>query len=180
MADPWTAAWEEAEATNPPVLVYHTLELQHPAFVDEAHVSFVVRVVQGATSDQTFTIEDGATYNGGEDVEFTAVEFSAEMPEVAEAQVPQCKLTIDGVGDEIVPYLEDATGFRADMVIVYRQYRSDDTSEPCYGPVQFVMRGITLQGASLSGIATLDDLSNQVFPSKVYTYDKYPGLLNGS
>lgn len=176
MVDVWTAAWEEAEASVPPtILVYHTLELQHPAFIEGIN-PFSVRAVAGDYQDRDFGIEVGADLNGGEMVEFKAIPFYSEMPEVQEGQTPTCKITVDSVGDELVPYLEAATLVRADMKAIYRQYRSDDLTAPCYGPVQFVIKQVTLKSSTIEGIAKIDDLVNRKFPKRVYTLVEYPGL----
>jgi hypothetical protein len=178
-AEPWTAAWEEAEASNPPgVDIYHTLELLHPAFVDDG-TPFSIRCVNGTPNDQTFTLEDGAPLDGGEAVVFKAIPFEDDPPEFSEGQTPTCKISVDNVGEEVVPYLEEAVQTRADLQAIYRQYRSDDTTGPCYGPIQFVVKKVTLKSTRLEGQAQLKNLSNYKFPNKVFTYDEFPGLANG-
>lgn len=166
MTDPWTGAWEEAEATAPPqVVIYCTLELQHPAFATP------VRVVNGVVSDMTFTLEDTST------VTFTAVPFYAERPEFAEGRMPTCSVTVDNVARELLPQIEAAVQVKADLVVLYREYRSDDLTEPCYGPIQFQMRKITAKGTSLTGVAQLDDLANRKFPFKITSVQEFPGLV---
>lgn len=178
MADPWTAAWEEAEASVPPLVdVYATLEFQHASFLDEADQPMAIRVVADTPDDQLFTIEDGADFNGGEEVSFKAIHFSADHPEVAEGRMPQVRITIDNAGRELVPRLEMAIQIKASLVVLFRQYRSDDRTEPCYGPVSFVMRRVKVNGATVSGLAQLDDLTNEKFPRGVYTVADFPGLL---
>lgn len=179
-AEPWTAAWEEAETTNPPgVDVFHTLELIHPSFVDNITGPFSVRAVNGTPNDQVFTLEDGAPLNGGQAVTFKAIPFEDEPPEYGEGVTPTCKIIIDSIGEEVTPYLEDAITVRADLVAIYRQYRSDDTTGPCYGPIQFVVKRVTLKGTRLEGHAQLKNLSNYKFPNKVFTYQEFPGLASG-
>lgn len=177
MADPWTAAWEEAQASVPATIeVYHTLELQHSAFVVLA-VPFAVRAVAGDYADQTFRIEVGAALDGGADVVFKAIPFYTEFPEVSEGTTPSCRITIDSVGDEIIPYLEAATKVRSDMVAIYRQYRSDDRTAPCYGPIEFRIKQASLKSSTIEGIAKIDDLANRKFPRRVYQLTEYPGLV---
>lgn len=177
MADPWTSAWEEAEATSPPgVTVYQTLELQHPAFIQDA-VNVPIRVVNGVDEDKIFGIEAGAVFNGGGVGTFQAIPFFAERPEFAEGRTPSCSVTVDGVGRELTLYLEDAVQVKADLVVLFREYRSDDLAEPCYGPIQFVMRSVKVSGTQVIGTAQLDDLANRKFPFKTYTVDEFPGLL---
>lgn len=177
MSDPWTAAWEEAEATAPPdIIVYPTIELQHPAFL-QGGVEVPIRCVSGVSDDMSFGIEVGATFNGGQTVTFTAIPFFADRPEFAEGKTPQCTVTVDNVAREMAQYLEDAVQIKADLVAIFREYRSDDLTEPCYGPVQFVIRKVTVSGTKVTGIARLADLANRKFPFKVYSINEFPGLL---
>lgn len=174
MADPWTAAWMEAEATNPPeLLVYDTLELIHDAFE-----GVPVRAVNGVYADMNFTLEVGAPFNGGESVLFSAIPFMAERPEFAEGRPPECQITVDGIGNEVTPYLEEAVHMRSDMTVIYRQYRSDDLTEPCFGPVQFTMKSVKMVGGKITGKAQLAELQNRKFPNLTYTYREFPGLQN--
>jgi hypothetical protein len=174
MADPWTEAWMEAEASNPPeLIVYDTLELIHDAFE-----GVPVRCVNGATSDMNFTLEIGAPFNSGASVLFQAIPFHAERPEFSEGKPPECQITVDGVGEEVSEYLEEAVHLRSDMTVIYRQYRSDDLTELCFGPVQFQMKSVKLIGSKITGRAMLADLTNRKFPNLVYTYDEFPGLQN--
>jgi hypothetical protein len=178
MADPWTAAFEEAEASVPPsVDVYATLEFQHASFLDENDQPMAIRVVAETPDDQLFTIEDGAALNGGEEVSFKAIHFFADLPEVAEGQMPEVRITIDDAARELVPLMEAAIQIKASLVCLFRQYRSDDRAEPCYGPVSFVMRRVKVKGATVSGLAKLDDLGNAKFPRGVYTVAEFRGLL---
>src|SRR4051812_20493880 len=116
MTDVWTAAWEEAETTNPPgVDTYDTLELRHAAFVDVVTGPFAVRVANGTSDDVTLTLEDDSLINGGEAVTFKAIMFKTERPEFADGTTPSCKISIDNVGDELKPYLENAVQMRSDL-----------------------------------------------------------------
>jgi hypothetical protein len=54
-------------------------------------------------------------------------------------------VTVDGVGRELTAYLE-ARANQGGPAVIYRQYRSDDLTEPCYGPVRFVMKKVTVKG----------------------------------
>ena len=176
MSDPWTVAWEEANASVPPdVIIYYTLELRHPAFLEEGE-PVAIRCVTDVFDDMQFTIEDGAVMNGGETVTFLAIPFSADLPELAEKRVPECVITVDNAARHLTPHLEAAVQVQADLICVYREYRSDDTSEPCFGPVEFVMRSVDVNGPIVRGTARLDDLSNTKFPRRNYSIAQFPGL----
>jgi hypothetical protein len=180
MADPWTSVWEEAEATAPPgVVMYATLELQHPAFL-QGGVEVPIRCVTGVADDMNFGIEVGAVFNGGQTVTFKAIPFFAERPEFAEGKVPECQVTVDNVGRDLFPYIEAAVQVKADLAALYREYRSDDLTEPCYGPVRFVMRKVQIKGTSVIGTARLQDLANRKFPYKVYAVNEFPGLVSAA
>jgi hypothetical protein len=178
MTDPWTPAWEEAQASVPAeVDVFATLELQHPAFLDDNDQPMALRIVADASDDELFTIEEGADFNAGEVALFKAIPFWAETPELAEGKTPSCRIVVDNVARELTPHLERAVTIKADLVVLFRQYRSDDRTEPCYGPISFVMRKVKVNGQSVSGLAQLDDLTNRIFPRNVYTVTEFPGLL---
>lgn len=180
MPNPWTAAWEEAEASvAPDVVVYQTVEILHPAFTDLIKGAFSVRAVAETTEDQIFRLENGAPLNGGEDVEFKAIPFTSELPEIVEGKTPECAFSIDNVGEELQPYLEAAAQIRADMICVLRQYRSDDHTEPCFGPMFFVIKNVTVSGAKITGTAKIDDLSNRKFPNRFYNMAEYKALTGG-
>lgn len=175
MSDPWTDAWAEAVASCPTsTTVYETVELQHPAFL-EAGSPVALRFVLDK-EDRVLGIEAGAAFNPGSMQTFTPISFSAAQPEFAQGKVPECKITIDNVGRQLMPYLNAAVRVRADLVLVYRQYRSDDVTEACYGPVSFVVRNVRITGARVEGTAKLADLANAKFPTRAYTTAEFPAL----
>jgi hypothetical protein len=172
-----TAAWEEAVASVPASAQdFFTLELQHPGFVDELSNPIPIRCVTGVAEDMQFGIEDGAVFNAGEMATFTAIPFYADFPEFAEGKVPETRVVVDNVGRELVPHIEAALAVRADLIAIYREYRSDDLTEPCFGPVEFVVRRIIMSGTRIEGMASIDNLANKKFPTRVYTTKEYPGL----
>jgi hypothetical protein len=171
--DPWTDAWREVETSVPAsVITYHTLELIHTVFVTPPSV----RVVLGVGTDQTLTLEDGAPFNGNEPVVWKAVQFEADLAEFGEAKVPEVRLKIDNVQRELMPSLEGAVLIRSDLRCLFRQWRSDDTDAPCYGPVEFIMKRVSANRTSLSGVARIDDLMNIKIPSRIFTLNEFPGL----
>ena len=172
-----TAAWEEAEASVPAsVRVYFTLELQHPGFVDDTNNSIPIRCVTGVYEDMQLGIEDGALFNAGQLATFAAIPFQADFPEFEEGKVPETRIIVDNVSRELVPHIESAVHLRADLIAIYREYRSDDVSAPCFGPVEFIVRQVSMTGTRIEGMASIDNLANKKFPSRVYTTKEYPGL----
>ncbi|WP_454917298.1 DUF1833 family protein [Xanthobacter sediminis] len=125
MATPWTDAFAEAEASVVvDALVWETLEFQHPAFLEDG-VAIPLRFVLDV-EPRTFGIEDGAVFDGGGTAPFLPLAFEADMPNFSEQQIPQCKVRIDNVARDLMPYLEEAVKVRADLKVIYRQYHEDD------------------------------------------------------
>lgn len=179
MSNPWTEAWEEAEATAPPQEdVYTTIELQHASFVGGSPAEpFAVRIVNGVNEVVSFGIEDDAFLNAGETVPFDPVPFWAEHPEFAEGKTPEVPVVIDNIADDVLEALLNASEFRADLTMIYREYLKSDMSAPSYGPVEFKVRNVSITGSTVKGTARIDDLANMKFPKAVYTVNEFPALL---
>ena len=158
------------------VQVYFTLELQHPGFVDESTTPVPIRCVTDVYEDMQLGIEGGAVFDAGQMATFAAIPFHADFPEFAEGTVPQTRIVVDNVSRELVPHINSAVQFRADLIAIYREYRPDDLSAPCFGPVEFIVRQVSMTGTRIEGMASIDDLANKKFPSRVYTTKEYPGL----
>jgi hypothetical protein len=78
--------------------------------------------------------------------------------------VPEARIAIDNVARELLPHIERAMTYRADLVA------------PCYGPVEFVIRNASMTGTRIEGGARLDNLAGRKFPSRLYTLRDFPGL----
>lgn len=168
-------AWAEAEASCiPSVPVFYTLEFQHAAFLQDG-VTIPLRFVLDV-EPRMLGIEAGAQFNGGQMAEFLPLAFEADMPTFGEAQIPECKVRIDNAGGKLSPYLEAAVRVRADLKVIYRQYRADDVSEPVDGPTEFLLRKVTVSGAMVEGTASFTDLANMKFPGLVYTRKEFTSL----
>jgi hypothetical protein len=175
MPVPATVAWQEAEASAPPgVETLHTIELQHNA-------TLLARWVAEVTEPETLGIEDGAAFNGGELAEFTPTNFKSAWPDVGENTPPRSRLSIDNVPRQAIDLLIAATLIRSDLIVIYRQYLSDDTSAPAFGPVEYVMRSWSAKGTRVTGDAELLRLGNKRFPATRATYNvsDFPGLVVG-
>jgi len=175
--EPWSDAWAEAEASAPPAeRECNTLELIHPAFVDEEIGQFSVRAVAETFEDTFFTLEEGAPLNGGESVKFKAIPFMADHPEWEEGKPPEVRISIDGVGRDLSPYIKPASRTRANMRVILRQYLLDDPSAPAYGPLEMVGRDVTVTAQRVDCTIRIDDLTNTKFPSLIYTIRRFKTL----
>lgn len=178
MSVPYTDAWAEAEASCPvDVLVFNTIELQHVAFL-EMGSPIALRFVLDA-EPRNFGIEAGALFNPGSVQAFRPAAFQSSLPTFAEGRMPECTIAVDNVARYLTPYLNAAVQVRADLVVVFRQYRSDDLSAPCYGPVEFRVRNVRILGTRVEGTASLADLPNMLFPDATYSRAAFPALQQG-
>ena len=101
-------ALKEAYASAPSdVILLHTLELRHPAFVDGDGSPTAIRVVRDHVNHKC-TLEDTAPLNAGLEVEFQAMAFDLELPPVNTTPLPEITFTLDNVARDIMDYLDVA------------------------------------------------------------------------
>ena len=82
-------AIKEAYASAPSEqIILHTLELRHPAFVNDAGEPVAIRVVRD-TSDLWARLESQAPLQAGEHVQFVAMGFELDLPPVDTMPVPE-------------------------------------------------------------------------------------------
>lgn len=169
-------AWAEAE-THAPVNVetYHTIELQHPGIRDGEGNPIPLRYILDVEA-RLLGIEIGATFTPGEMALFEPTALQFDLPEQAEGRVPVSRLAIDNVSGALTPYLDAAIAYAADLKLIYRGYTADDLSSPAYGPMEFVLTNITVDGTRVEGTATISDFGDMSVPSLVYRADDFPGL----
>lgn len=173
MATHSEAMLEAYASCRPSARIYNTLEVWQSSFAEPA------RIVANVGDDKIFGIELSALRNPGEMVTFFACPFESQYPEQRPGQPPSTKVKIDNVARELVPKIKAAQGVREYLQVIYREYLSDDLSEPSYGPVEFELRNIVMVGASLTGEITVKNLQNKRFPRITKNYDPYqfPSLL---
>ncbi|MEX3915971.1 DUF1833 family protein [Paraburkholderia sp. BR10872] len=171
-------ALAEIYASNPQDdYVLNTLEIRHPTFIDNAGNPAPIRVVADHEPLQA-KLEADAPLNAGDSVQFEAVAFNFKLPSMEEGQAPQLDVTLDGVSREVVSHLENAVAQTAQIEVTYRRFRAAD---PAAGPQD--VEPLTLYASSAKATltqvttsATLTDIHNKAFPSRIYTTTDFPGL----
>jgi hypothetical protein len=205
MPDPaLSAAIREAYASAPAdVIVLHTLEIWHPAFVEEG-VARPIRVVRNFEDTATWLSLGGAEVQavlGGLDAEarrkvglvarlegaaprdagllvpFVALGFDLELPPVDTIPVPEIVVTLDNVGREIAKHLDAAAVSQERIEVMYRPYLSTDIEGPQMDPpMTMTLSEVEVDVFRVTGRARVLDIGNKAFPSEIYTTRKYPGL----
>lgn len=170
-------ALKEAYASAPSeIIILHTLELRHSAFIDEDGKSVAIRVVRD-NINHICQLEESAPLNAGQEVEFVAMAFDLELPPVEAIPVPEITLTLDNVSTELIEYLDKAIETQDMIEMTYRPYLSNDLSCPQMNPpITLVITEITVDVSKISATARMMDIGNKSFPAENYTVKKYPGL----
>jgi hypothetical protein len=165
-------AIKEAYASAPAnVVIYHTLELRHPAFTAP------IRVVRDY-EDLTATLEATAPANPGASVTFTRFAFDFTKPEVSASGVPQMSIEIDNVDRSIVANIEAALGTADLVTATYREYISSDLTAPQNDPpIHMTIMSINATVFRVKAVAGFPDLMNRRFPTTEYDSETFPGLL---
>lgn len=170
-------ALKEAYASAPSeIIILHTLELRHSAFIDENGNPVAIRVVRDNVN-HICRLEESAPLDAGLEVEFVAMAFDLELPPVEAIPVPEIMLTLDNVSTELIEYLDKAIETQDMIEMTYRPYLSNDLSCPQMNPpITLVITEITVDVSKISATARMMDIGNKSFPAENYTVKKYPGL----
>lgn len=174
MPDPTLSdAIKEAYASAPTdTVIYHTLELWHPAF------TLPIRVVRDYSNIDAM-IEATAARDPGDVVAFTAYAFDIVPPDVSADALPQCTIEIDNVSREILAQIDAAILQNMPIKVIYRAYLSDalldgPENDP---PLELTISRITATPLRISATAGFTNLLEQRFPSLDYELETFPGLL---
>jgi hypothetical protein len=167
-----TQAIKEAYASAPANLViYHTLELYHPAF------STPIRVVRDY-ADLTATLESTAPRNPSTAVIFVAFNFEFTKPDVAPDGIPQVTITLDNVDRSIVANIEAALTTTDLVTVIYREFLSNDLSAPQNNPpLNMTIISVSADIFKVTAVASFPNLMNKRFPNKEYSSEVFPGLV---
>lgn len=201
----WDAAVREAIATAPSdVVILETVELIHPAFVDDDGNPTAIRVVRHEPHTETWLqqqpdavaavldaldaearslvglvarLEDDAPRDAGAYVSFVSLSFELDLPTEDSERIQEVDFAIDNVGREILDHLDAANLSQQAVEIRYRPYLSTDITVPrMHPPMLFELGPVEADVFSIRGRARVFDLGQRAFPSDVYTAAAYPGL----
>jgi Domain of unknown function (DUF1833) len=167
-----TQALKEAYASAPAgVVVYHTLELRHPAF------SAPIRVVRDY-QNLTATLEASAPADPLTSVTFVAFSFDFTLPEVSPAGLPQVRIEMDNVDRVIVANIEAALATTSLVQCTYREFISTDLGAPQNNPaLHMTIMSINADIFRVRAVAGFPNLMNVRFPRIEYDAQTFPGLV---
>lgn len=173
----YTDAIAEAYASAPiDELALDTLELYHPAFIDDQGLPTAVYVVLGY-DDWELKLPADAILNANKKVKFLGCAFEFTLSEVSDDTIPQIQLSIKNANRQMSRYLELAAYSEKVIQVTYRPYLASDPDtvqlDPC---PTFDLSDVTLDAFSAKGVASLQDVHNMPFPSEKYTPNRFGGL----
>ncbi len=195
----------EAYASAPSdTVILHTLELRHPAFVDDDGDPTAIRVVRNFADEASWLslggaevqavldampaqardlvglvarLEEDAPKDAGRMVPFIALAFDLELPPVDTAPVPEIAVTLDNVSREIVRHLDAAATSHEIIEVAYRPYLSTDIKGPQMDPpITLTLTEVEVDVFRATGRARMLDIGNKAFPAELYTAKRFPGL----
>lgn len=172
-------AIREAYAANPSsVVVFDTIELRHPAFLDDAGNPTSIRLVNDK-QNLTAGLEATAPLNPGAMVEFVACAFALELPEVNQNASPELKFRVDNVSREITRHVRAAQEYGSPIELTYRAYTSGATSAPQNNPVLTLeITSVRAEAYTVTATASFPNLANKQFPGVDYDLRRFPGLAS--
>ncbi|MDT8856424.1 DUF1833 family protein [Paracoccaceae bacterium Fryx2] len=173
MPDPaLSAALAEAYASAPvDQVIYHTLELWHPAFTAP------IRVVRDFAALDA-RIEAGAARDAGAVATFVAYAFDIVPPDQTATGTPQCVIEIDNVGRDILAQIDLAVSRPEPISVIYRAYLSDtlDDGPETDPPLEMTLITVSATPFRIRGTAGFPNLLNLRFPKLDYDLETFPGL----
>lgn len=177
MAD-YSQALKEAYASAPiDQIIFDTLEIRHPAFIDDDGNPTPARIVHGY-EDLYATLELDAPMDAGKQVRFIGMAIDIKQPGFEENKTPELLITLDNVGRDLVGYLEAAASDPQVIEVTYRPYLLSDLSAPQMDPpINMIVTGVSVDVFQVQITATMDDVTNWAFPHRLYQPADFPGLI---
>lgn len=173
MPDPaLSAALAEAYASAPTdVVILHTLEFRHSAFVEP------IRVVSDHVA-LTAALEATAPIDPSTAVEFLPYAFDVQLPDATSGRMPELLITIDNIDQVIEENIEAAAGSAEKIEVTYRPYLSTDLSAPHMDPpLTLTVTHIEATPYQVRARAGFRNLASIGFPNQDYTAERFPGLV---
>ena len=147
-------------------MIVSTLEFKHPALP-----SGCLRYVRDNVDLQ-------AGLETGEVAWFTAGQFEFQLPDKNMKGQEALKVAAPNTDQTLIKAIEAAKRHEPIIPIdcVYREYDTDDLSQPRNKPIKLTTTSISVNTAMISLTNSWKDLTNRRFLRRVYTTDTHQGL----
>lgn len=119
------------------------------------------------------------TLETGETVFFEPVGFRFQLPGQNDRGVSELNVAIDNVDRRVGAFVQAALLYEAPILVKYRPYLSNDTSQPQQDPpLELVLSDLKIDAFEVTGRATFADIVNLKFLTEYYTRNRFPSLGN--
>lgn len=175
--DRYQKAIREAMASGGHDTILHTLAFYHPSFVDNNGLPTEVRVVND-NQNLYAPIEATAARDAGKWVEWIACAFEVVPPADDDSNNPQITVNIDNVAQVLMPYLKAASRSQTVALVTYRPYIAEhpELGSQLNNPYSLIVRDVSISGQRVSMTASMEDITNKTFLSKIITAEEFPSL----
>lgn len=158
--------------------ILHTMEIRHPAFVDDDGSPDSIWVVAD-NRDWALTIEPDAPVKGGQSVIHQKMAFNFTLAPIQPGATPEIEVRIDGVGRIVAEQLDLAVADGSPIVMVYRPFLASDTTQPQMDPPPaFTLSEVSVTVITVRARARTGVDLRVAFPRRLYTAREFPGLIN--
>ena len=166
-------------------VILHTLEINHSAFTEPVRVVrdfgelLEASTVYGGLDiyGHLLTLEDDAPINAGEEVQFVGLHFELELPAQAQNRLPELQIRLDNVTRDVSQYLDAASELEEPLSLIYREYLLSSPDVVQFKLSTLNIHKVTSTTNTVTMTAVFEDLTNKSFPSRVYSPDEFPGLI---
>jgi hypothetical protein len=159
-------------------LIFDTLEVRHPLFVDAGGNPDSAWLV---ANDEAILarIEADAALKAGQLVEFLPVPFRFSLAPVEPGAVPEIEVTIDNAGRVLVAQLDRAVTTTDKITLVYRPYLQSGllTGPEMDPPPSFELASVQVDLLKVTARARVTADLRGAFPRRLYTAADFPGLI---
>lgn len=143
------------------------IELSQPG-----NVRFVERYYTNTGEDVEVTLEDGTTKQT-----FVHFPYSFKQPTIDQTSAPTSDIQVCNIGLELSEVIEELSQTNLPLVVKYRQYMSDDLTEPVYNkPLKLTMTQVSDDEKTFTGKLFWRDFANRKFPNFIMNQENFPGL----
>lgn len=167
--------------------VLHTIELIHPAFVDESAQPDSIRIVLD-TPDISLQLEnDHPLWPAGTKL-FTNLGMTFSEPSQEDGRFGEMQFALDNIPQLYRKWVDGLTAFRAKSELIYREWlctRDEGTGaitplgQPDRITTGLSARGLRVTLGRIEGVATFQDPLGETFPTTVFDKESSPGLFVG-
>lgn len=123
-----------------------------------------------------FKIEDEAEINAGQTVEFIALPFDVQLPDVTSDGDARGKLVLDGVSKEVSSRLLFAINAGGGVRVTYRAYLEGSETEGPEKIIRFDLGNVSINATQVSGDIVVPNRAQRRFPRELYDRARFPSL----